>query len=125
MVYIESGGVIYTAITQQLYDRLIAAQDENEKARFIAVENFRLWCEANKGTTTVEEGLRACTADELVAQLYAAGGYFGGCIGTFVYALQGRLREREKARAEALSSLPVTTIMPDDEEVGNGAADND
>lgn len=126
MADIVSGGVTYTTITPELYDRFLAAQDESERARFIAVENFRLWCEANKGTTTVEEGLRACTIDELISQLYAAGGYYGGCIGTFAFALQGRLRDREKSRADALSSLTVTPIMPDDdEEVGNGAADND
>lgn len=125
MDVIVSGGEEYVPITQETYDRFLAAQEESEKARYIAVENFRLWCEANKGTTTVEEGLKACTVDELYSQFYAAGGYSDGCIGTFVYALRGRLLEREKARTDALSSLQVVHIMPDDdEEVGNGAADN-
>lgn len=126
MADIVSGGVTYVPITQELYDRFLAAQEESERARFIAAENFRLWCEANKGTATVEEGLRACTIDELSSQLYVAGGYTGECINTFVWVLRERLREREKARADALAALPVAPIMPDDgEEVGNGAADND
>lgn len=63
-------GVKYIPMSEEWYGELLAELDKNRRARHIAVEEFRLWCAANKGTDTVEAGLRACTPDELLAAVY-------------------------------------------------------
>lgn len=128
LMVIVSEGVEYVPITQEQYDRLYAAKEVSEKARFIAVENFRTWCVANKGVTTVEEGLRVCTPEELQAQYYAAGGNppVGTLIPGYISMLVGRLRDRREQAQEALAKAPVAPVMPEDEEEDDdSAADND
>lgn len=126
MTTLESGGAHYVSITQETYNKLCAAKEASEKARFVAVENFRTWCEANKGTTTVEEGLRACTIDELQHQFYAAGGYVAGCTADYIRWLVQRLKEREAQAQAEIAAAPVEVTMPeDDEEEGDNGSDND
>lgn len=126
MNVIVSGGEEYTPITQEWYNRCLAAKENSEKVRFQAVENFRLWCVANKGVNTVEEGLALCTPKELYDQLYAAGGVGTGTnvVQRLISTVICRLQDRE-ARAKAeLEAAPVEAIMPDEDEDEEGEADH-
>lgn len=121
------GGEEYSPITQEWYDRFVAAKENSERVRFQAVENFRVWCVANKGVSTVEEGLAACTPEELYAQFYAAGGSGTGtyAVGRLISNIVSRLQDRAARAKTELNAAPVEAIMPEDEEDTDHAADND
>ncbi len=125
MTVIVSEGVEYVTISQELYNELYAYLEDSEAARFGAVENFRTWCAANKGVTTVEEGLWACTPEELQAQYYACGcSQYAGPMPNYIYWLVERLKTRRERQETARGELPVATIMPDDEEDGANGTDD-
>lgn len=93
-------GVEYVPMTEEWYGELQDELERNRRARHIAVEEFRLWCQANKGTETVEDGLRTCTPDELLAAVYREASVSGWYpTENLIYYLADRLKEREK-RAE-------------------------
>lgn len=131
MNVIQFGGEEYTPVTQEWYNRFIAAKENSEKVRFQAVENFRVWCVANKGVSTVEEGLALCTPEELSAQLYAAGGSGTGTyiVSQLISNIVNRLQNRAAQAKAELAETPVEAIMPDEdeekEEDTDHAADND
>lgn len=120
---IESDGETYITVTQELYDALYASLEHSEQVRFVAVENFRVWCEANKGVDTVEEGLRACTPEELYQQCYAAGGDISSVM-RYIECLVDRLADRTTRAAAELVAAPVETIMPDEEEGETNGTDD-
>ncbi len=118
MAKITFAGEEYVPVSQELYDELLAGLEQNRRWRYGAVEEFRVWCEAEKGISTVDEGLKACTLEELKAQYVLCGGHASGMISDFIYELIDRLRDREARRAAELAKVPVTPIMPpEDEEV--------
>lgn len=127
MKVIQSGGEEYVPVTQEIYNRFIAAKENSEKVRFQAVENFRVWCVANKGVSTVEEGLALCTPEELRTQFYAAGGSGTGTyvVERLISNIVNRLQDRATRAKAELTAAPVEAIMPDDEEDTDHAADND
>ncbi len=115
---ITFAGEEYVPVSQELYDELVAGLEQNRRWRYGAVNEFLLWAGAAKGVSTVEEALRACTLDELKAQYVLCGGHASGMISDFIYELTDRLRDREARRTAELAKVPVTPIMPpEDEEV--------
>ncbi len=115
---ITFAGEEYVPITQELYDELVAGLEQNRRWRYGAVNEFLLWAQEAKGASTVEEALRACTLEELKAQYVLCGGHASGMISNFIQELIDCLRGREARRAAELAKVPVTPIMPpEDEEV--------
>lgn len=109
-------GVEYIPISQDFYDELTAALEQNQQLRYGDVENFRAWCEAEKGTSTVEEGLRACTAKELYDYYYANTTATLSPVYNQIYRLYTRLTKRDDLRAAELDQTAVTPIMPPDDD---------
>lgn len=102
-------GKQYVPMTRQLYDELCVELEESRKARYLGVEEFRLWCKANKGTETVEEGLRACTEEEL----YKATLKVSTTSYTWmVMRVANRLKERRAQAEEARQRITRGTVMP-------------
>lgn len=97
--------ISYVEIPDTFYEALLEAETINLWARTEAVEAFRLWCQVNKGTSSVEEGLMSCTPDELIEQLQAQEHYTWTDAINCAYGLREKLRARtaraERARAEA------------------------
>lgn len=106
-------GVKYVPMTEEWYGKLLAELEKNRRARHIAVEEFRLWCQANKGVDTVEAGLRACTPDELLAAVYreaSVSGWYPSI--NFVYHLVEHLKEREKkAEQERRAAVQAPIVL--------------
>ncbi len=112
MATIQWGGETYREITIEQYDQLTAALDRNRKARMVAVEEFRVWCEANKGVHTVEEGLRACTPEELYQQ---ASHLYPVCVIYLLNVLgeiKNRLEQREAQRQREIAAAQVELVTP-------------
>lgn len=111
MATIQWGGETYVEITAEQYNQMSAALDRNRKARATAVEEFRAWCEANKGVHTVEEGLRACTPKELYQQamrLCQANLYLLNVLGE----VKDRLERREAQRQREITAAQMELISP-------------
>lgn len=105
-------GVKYIPMTEEWYGELLAELERNRRARHIAVEEFRLWCQANKGTDTVEAGLRSCTPDELLAAAYQeslVSGWYP--INNFIYYLVNHLNERTKRAGQELQAAAQEPIV--------------
>jgi len=92
------------------YQKMMAL---NKELRGKAVEELRLWCQANKGTETVEEGLKACTPAELCKLM-------GSCTATsqvlwpfydWADEMRIRLEDREKATAAELAALAARGVV--------------
>ena len=105
-------GVKYIPMTEKWYGELQAELEKNRRARHIAVEEFRLWCKANKGAETVEEGLRACTPDELIAAVYRetpVSGWYPTI--NLILQLAAHLNAREEQAKLELCSAVQTPIV--------------
>lgn len=116
------GGVTYRPITQELYAEILEAQRKNRGARYLGVEEFRLWCQANKGTETVAEGLAACTPEELYNRASTISNQVG--IGwtdmlNLLYPLVRRLNARAERATLERASVAVTHVLPE-EVMGHG-----
>ena len=108
--------ISYVEIPDTFYEALLEAETINLWARTEAVEAFRLWCQVNKDASTVEEGLMACTPDELIEQLQAQEHYTWTDALNCGYALRDKLRART-ARAEAERSAAA---VPAEDPGGGG-----
>lgn len=119
-------GVRYAPITQAQYNKLLETLQESRECRYLGVEEARVWCKARKGTETLEEGLKACTVDELHELLHdcVPPTWASTVIQNFFYWVLYLLREREKRQAQELAGAAVETIMPEDEEDVDGADDD-
>lgn len=96
------------------YQTLLRAQEDNEGSR-AQVEEFRLWCQANKGVSTVEEGVRACTTAELLNWLAQQSWYIGYYLQYSVGQDLGRRvidYEAAEAAAREAALTPITHINP-------------
>lgn len=105
-------GVKYVPMTEEWYGELQAELERNRRARHIAVEEFRLWCQANKGTETVEDGLRACTPDELMAAVYrefSVSGWFCPTVNLITPLVEhlNKRAEREEKELRAAVQEPI------------------
>lgn len=92
-------------IEDKRYRELMEAWNESRLLRATAIEEARLWCQVNKGTSTIEEGLRSCTPAELYMLLSRC------APGVWLYAYswieeaKGRLEAREEAARSAQAEL--------------------
>lgn len=123
---VEVNGVLYAPITQARYNELLESLQENRECRYLGVEEARVWCVAHKGTETLAEGLKACTAKELHDLSYATlpSGWWGWTE-NIIYLAYKCLEEREKRRSAEVTAAEVEVVMPEDEEVDGDGADND
>lgn len=118
-------GVTYFPITQERYAEMAKALELNRHARYIAVEEFRARCAANKGTTTVQEGLRACTVDELLDAVYGEVKVSGwSSIIPLIERAAGHLKDRAARAAAELAAAKQTQIPPPKEEMQDAPDDN-
>lgn len=109
-------GVQYAPMSTEWYESLLAELEKNQHARYVAVEEFRLWCQANKGVDTVEEGLRACTTEELMAAVYRETPVWGwsqltNLIYPLVHRLDARTKRAERERQDAAQTpIPLEEV---------------
>lgn len=114
-------------VSEERYRQLTACLEANWRCRAPAVEEARLWCQVNKGTATLEEGLRACTPDELYylagINIYrddhTQGGYGTPDLYIYLYwAAQWLNARAEAAKTARDQGKQMTHIMPGGEENG-------
>jgi len=118
--FVTIDGKPYVDISEDYYQYLQDEWERSRKVRYKGVEEFRLWCQANKGTSTVEEGLRACTPGELesaVSKLYNG---VGSDIWTdsmnALHELRMRVEIRMALAQQARNAVTPTPIMPEEDE---------
>ncbi len=112
METIQWGGETYVVLSAEIYDGLSAALDRNRRARMVGVEEFRAWCEANKGTHTMEEGLRACTSKELYQQAMRLCPVCHHALKSVVGEVADRLERREARRQRESAAARIEPISP-------------
>lgn len=110
------GGDRYVPISQDLYGQLLASLERSRRARYLGMEDVRLWLKTNKGTENVEEGLQACTLEELRNLFYAHyGNWFSNNLVSMAYR---RLVSRAACAKAEIAAVSVVPIEP-----GGGGAD--
>lgn len=105
-------GEEYVHLPEDYYQYLLSEREASRKVRYQGVEELRLWCQANKGTSTLEEGLRACTPRELYEQacaIYNAAGLWTNGL-NFVYWMMEKLERRQARAKQEQSAVSVTPI---------------
>lgn len=96
------------------YQALLRAQADNEGSR-AQVDEFLAWCQAYKGVSTVEEGVRACTTAELLNWLAQQSWYIGYYLQYSVGQDLGRRvidYEAAEAAAREAALRPIAHINP-------------
>lgn len=96
----------FITIPQAEYDALLAVQEECRRARYLGVEEFRLWAKVrHPEVETVQDALRACSLDDLEDGLYEVLGYpyYAVVQLELMDELLRRLRARAKTQAKALA----------------------
>lgn len=107
-------------MSQENYQKLLEAYRQNKESRGPSLEEFRIWCEANKGVSTVSSGLLACTPLELYsamsvfqpASLWVAA---GNLCWEAARRLDLRTAKAERERAQAWG---MERIAPEDDADG-------
>lgn len=112
-------GEEFVELGEDYYQYLLEQVELSRNVRYRGVEEFRLWCQAHKGTTTVEEGLQACTAKELYDRavdvyLLQPGGWTTAL--NLLYEAMIRLERRTETAQKAREDVAPETIMPPEEE---------
>lgn len=109
-------GKTYYPCSQERYAEMAKALELNRHARYIAVEEFRAWCAANKGVDTVQAGLQACTVDELVAAAQREAKVSGWTpIMSMIELAARHLRERAKQASAELAAAKQSPISLEEE----------
>lgn len=106
-------------LAQQDYEELLAVKQTLREARYLGVEEFRLWAKArHPEVETVEEALHACTPYELEQAVYAI--MPRECHDYVLYngvmsRIRRRLEERQAARQAELEQAGAgEAVMPDE-----------
>lgn len=107
-------------VAEEDYAELLGYWNESQYHRREAVAIVREWLKQAKGTDEISTGLRLCTALELRQLADQIGqGHLHDCR-NWIWELQRRLTEREKAAAAARKVLEELAVeMP--EEAGENA----
>lgn len=113
MANLTVGGVAYAPITAELYEQLMAEKEINQKSRYLAVEDARVWCEGHLGVSDLDTALGLCTVDQLSRLMGYVYGYYS--LSNLVYELLRRLRLRQQRAREERDGAAVTAIMPPEE----------
>ena len=111
MDVVTFAGEEYVPISQEFYDKLVRELERNRKARYLGVADALVWCNANKGTSTLQEGLRACTPQELY-QLSSTCTSIWSMAHNILYMARDRLLSRKKLADAELARVVVDPILP-------------
>ncbi|WP_251447031.1 hypothetical protein [Vermiculatibacterium agrestimuris] len=120
--FLTVDGEEFVELGEDYYQYLLEQVELSRNVRYRGVEEFRLWCQVNKGTITVEEGLRACTAKELydrAVDVYLLQNNGWTTALNLVYEAMIRLERRAEAAQRAREEVAPKTIMPPEGEGDN------